>query len=180
MILWLAFHPGWNGHQTRDQVVLLTPIRGGWWSVMVSPGAPTTIHVTSTACLLHLCCIILVLSHAHCLLSHIIWYEIQYFWTNLYQGCFFAGIGSFISGWSWLLSDGMKVQKAGVIIAKQSIIPTLLLGTSCATLQFCSTAPVISFGFKAAERVWNAEQWSAAKRQWYQFLLTCNDNPSFF
>ena len=129
---------------------------------------------------LHLCCIILVLSHAHRLLSHIIWYEIQYFWTNLYQGCFFAGIGSFISGWSWLLSDGMKVQKAGVIIAKQSIIPTLLLGTSCATLQFCSTAPVISFGFKAAERVWNAEQWSAAKRQWYQFLLTCNDNPSFF
>ena len=42
----------------------------------------------------------------------------------------------------------MKLQKARVIIAKQSIIPILLLGTSCATLQFCSLAPVISFGFK--------------------------------
>ena len=39
-------------------------------------------------------------------------------------------------------------KKARVIIAKSSIIPILLLGTSCATLQFCSTAPVISFGLK--------------------------------
>ena len=51
MILWLAFHPGWNGHQTRDQVVLLTPIRGGWWSVMVSPGAPTYHHSCHLHCL---------------------------------------------------------------------------------------------------------------------------------
>ena len=68
MILWLASYPGWNGlfllkgHQTpADQVVLLRPIRR-WWSVMVSPGAGATIHVTSNA---SWCCVL------QCLLSHL-------------------------------------------------------------------------------------------------------------
>ena len=47
-----------------------------------------------------------------------------------------------------ILSHAMKLQKARVIIVKLNIIPILLLGTSCATLQFGSLAPVISFGFK--------------------------------
>ena len=46
------------------------------------------------------------------------------------------------------MSHAMKLQKARVIIVKLNIIPILLLGTSCATLQFGSLAPVISFGFK--------------------------------
>ena len=43
--------------------------------------------------------------------------------------------------------------KVRVIIAKQSIILILLLGTSCATLQFCALTPVISFGFKRLKEV---------------------------
>ena len=52
-----------------------------------------------------------------------------------------------------ILSHAMKLQKARVIIVKLNIIPILLLGTSCATLQFCALTPVISFGFKRLKEV---------------------------
>ena len=47
----------------------------------------------------------------------------------------------------------LRGSKVRVIIAKQSIILILLLGTSCATLQFCALTPVISFGFKRLKEV---------------------------
>ena len=63
--------------------------------------------------------------------------------------CQYHGVVLLPPDWSlWLCFLSCAAAKVRVIIAKQSIILILLLGTSCATLQFGSLAPVISFGFK--------------------------------
>ena len=68
--------------------------------------------------------------------------------------CQYHGVVLLPPDWSlWLCFLSCAAAKVRVIIAKQSIILILLLGTSCATLQFCALTPVISFGFKRLKEV---------------------------